>query len=217
MPLNGTGADLVHFSDLDGFRRNTFSRELDDVLWLLDQITSGSLTGAVPERTGILGHSRGGGISILAAAECDRVDALVTWAAVADFERWSAEQRREWEASGVLYVPNARTGQDMPLGIGLLEDFLANRSRLDILAAARRVATPWLIVHGGRDESVPVDEAHRLHEEGTAAELGLLPETGHTFGATHPMESPPAFLEEAIDRSIAHFTRHLHGESDRAT
>jgi predicted alpha/beta hydrolase len=39
-------------------------------------------------RIGLLGHSRGGGEAVLAAAEDPRVDALVTWASIADVSGW---------------------------------------------------------------------------------------------------------------------------------
>ena len=147
-------------------------------------------------------------MSVIAAAQEDGLAALVTWAAVATFDRWTDEHTRAWESEGVVYVPNARTGQQMPLGRELWDDLRANKARLDISSAAARLEAPWLIVHGQEDESVPVREAHQLHEAGSGA-LSVLPETGHTFGARHPMGAPPPALDQAIEATLGHFGHHL--------
>ncbi|MDX1495303.1 MAG: alpha/beta fold hydrolase, partial [Longimicrobiales bacterium] len=86
---NGIGDDPLEFTELERFARNTLSRELDEVGRVLEAVRGGELPGIEdPGPVGLLGHSRGGGQAVLAAAEHD-VKALVTWAAVADFDRWS--------------------------------------------------------------------------------------------------------------------------------
>ena len=46
----------------------------------------------------LIGHSRGGGISIIAANEDKRIKKLVTWAAIADLtNRFSSEELAIWK------------------------------------------------------------------------------------------------------------------------
>ncbi len=97
---NGIGPDLETFSELELFAQNTLSLELDEVLWMLDQLLDEDLVPRPLERVGVLGHSRGGGQAILAAGEDSRVDALVTWAAVADFDRWTEDAKARWRPTG---------------------------------------------------------------------------------------------------------------------
>ncbi|MGI9628945.1 MAG: alpha/beta hydrolase family protein [Longimicrobiales bacterium] len=214
--LGGVGQDLEHFVDLDAFKRNTFTRELADLNWLIDQARAGVFTGDTPPSgLGLLGHSRGGGTAILAARTHTAVGSLVTWAAVSTFERWTETNLRDWEAQGVTHTLNGRTGQHMPLGVGLRDDLVENRDRLDILAAAAANPSPWLIVHGEDDEAVPVTEAHALNEAsrsgvgGAPATLEILPDAGHTLGASHPMAEVPTALDRAVALSRAHFVRTL--------
>lgn len=207
---NGIGDDPMEFTELERFARNTLSRELDELGWIIETVLGGELPGVGrPERLGLLGHSRGGGQAILAAAEHEAVDALVTWAAVADFDRWSDEVKEEWRAEGRTTVMNARTGQEMPLDVELLEDFEANRERLDIGAAGRRIGRPWLIVHGKADETVSPSDGRRLAEAARDGRLILIEGAGHTFEARHPFVGSTPQLGQALAATREHFRRHL--------
>ena len=206
---NGIGSDPLEFTELDRFGTNTLSIELDEVRLILDEIFAGSLLPRAPRKVGLLGHSRGGGQAILAVAEERRVDALVTWAAVSHFDRWSDETKKEWRELGRLWAMNTRTGQQMPLDVSLLEDYETNSARLDVPSAASRIASPWLILHGLEDVTVPPDEARALAKAAANARMVLIEDAGHTFQAQHPFESSPPELDEAVRRTIQHFGRHL--------
>ena len=204
---NGVGAGLLDFTDLEAFGRNTLSREMDDLHWMLDRLAAGALGGWRPVRTNLLGHSRGGGSCIVAAAERDDVAALATWAAVSTFRRWTAEQDADWNRAGVTYVHNARTDQQMPLYASLRDDFKRNARRLDVLAAAARVRVPWLVAHGADDATVPADEARALASVAGQAALEILPRTGHAFETSHPMGPPPPELKQAVALTTRHFAQ----------
>ena len=100
----------------EAFRHATFSKDLDDLLAVLDAVggDSGTLGGdrIDRDRLGLLGHSRGGGASILAASQPQwrsRLKALVTWAAVCTFRRFR-DWEDDWRKNGELPIQNARTG-----------------------------------------------------------------------------------------------------------
>ncbi|MEE9155741.1 MAG: alpha/beta fold hydrolase [Gemmatimonadota bacterium] len=209
---SGIGADLQNFTELDLFEANTFSKELDDLELVLDAAAAGELPAlGSPGRFGLVGHSRGGGTAILKAGEDDRVLSLVTWAATADFNRWSDEMRAEWRRVGRLEVLNARTKQIMPLGVGLLEDAEKNAGRLDILETARAVRIPFLIIHGTEDESVPVAEGERLAAAAPAdnARFAPIEGAGHTFGAVHPFKGSTPHLDAVLDLTAEWFATSL--------
>jgi dipeptidyl aminopeptidase/acylaminoacyl peptidase len=229
--LAAAGFAAVHFSfsrngvrgdgdieDLDAFRRNTLSIERDDLDTVLDAALSGEVDPWLdPARVGLMGHSRGGGIALVGAAERREVRALVTWAAVSHFDRIADEATlEEWRRTGVYEVVNSRTGQRLPMGVDFLDDVLRNLPRLDLRAAAARLEAPWLIVHGLADETVPIDEARALHRaSGKRAALLALDGAGHTFGAVHPFAGPTPHLEEALGQTIEHLREAL-GETPRA-
>jgi len=211
---NGIGEDLLEFTELERFRRNTYSTELDDLASVL-----AALSTAFPDtpldltRLGLLGHSRGGAIAVLGAAANPDVKALVTWAGVSTLERVTdAPTLALWRRDGYMESLNTRTGQPMRVGVELLDDFLANRERLDVRRAVSRLGCPYRIVHGTADEAVPFQEAESLlaYAEGRAGvDLVPIEGAGHTFGAAHPFAGATDALEKAFEATSAHFTRHL--------
>jgi pimeloyl-ACP methyl ester carboxylesterase len=210
---SGIGSDPERFTELGAFAANTLSREVEEVGWVADWTMAGDLLPRRPQRLGLLGHSRGGGEAVVHAASDPRVEALVTWSAVSTFDRWSEATRAEWREHGRIYVLNSRTGQQMPLDVGLLEDFEARRAELDVEGAAARVRAPWLIVHGERDETVELHEARVLAAASRGARLEIVADAGHTFGVGHPFGAPSPQLEQALRRTIDHFERHLGGRA----
>lgn len=137
----------------------------------------------------MLGHSRGGGLALVHAAERGDLRCIVTWAAVATFDRFDAPSKQSWRSLGFLPVLNARTGQELRLGVSALDDLEQHRDRFDVPAACRRVRAPVLLVHGTADESVAFSESQRLLESLPAerARLLAIEGAGHTFGVRHPM------------------------------
>ena len=207
---SGSGVDdsgtVVH---PDRFGHNTFSAELADLETVLDAVNAGALGFPASTSVGLLGHSRGGGMAILAAARRTEVKALVTWAAIATTARWPEEMARRWRTQGQLEVRNQRTGEVLPLYPDILDDLERQAGALDIGRAAGRLAIPWLLVHGMVDETVKLSEAESLAQAAPSAETMFLPQTGHTFGASHPLTGRPPALASLLDASVGFMTRHL--------
>ena len=207
---NGVGADGVDFSALDLFAQQTHSRNVDEIRMVLDAVRGKGLLPKRPKHVGLLGHSRGGGEAVLAAAEDGRVDALVTWNAIATVHRWTDEQLGRWRHGDPVEITNARTGQVMPVGPAYLHDLEENTERLDIRRAAARLDLPWLIVHGEADTSVSPDDARTLWDmAGENAELLLIEDADHTFGAKHPYQGATDALRTASEATLEWFDANL--------
>lgn len=194
---SGVGSCEGVVDEPDRWFRQTLSNDLAD----LDAVLAHLAGSGEPPWLALLGHSRGGGIAVLQAGRDRRVRALVTWAAVSSFLRYSPEEVVAWRRDGRIQVANARTGQVLPVGTALLDDLdLNGAGSLDLIAAAGRVRVPWLIVHGRADETVPVSEAERLLEASGSplAALRLVEGAGHTFGARHPWAGSTRELDQAI-------------------
>ncbi|WP_261381093.1 alpha/beta hydrolase [Mucilaginibacter pallidiroseus] len=202
---NGVTADQpTEFADLIAFGDNTFSIELEDLGNVIDFACSGS---AIPEADGVylIGHSMGGGISIIKTAEDSRVKKLVTMAAISSFYNlWPKQAEEQWRLQGVVYMKNARTGQDMPYRVTLLEDVEKNPTRLNIQQKASAIKQPWLIIHGDEDTSVPLSHAELLHEAQPLASFKVITGADHVFNATHPYlkDILPAQLHKFCDEAI---------------
>ena len=71
-------------------------------------------------------------------------------------------------------------------------------------------STPWLLVHGEADATVPVETARRLAAAAAPpAELLVVPDAGHTFGARHPFAGPTPQLIQALNATQRWFRRHV--------
>jgi uncharacterized protein len=211
--LSGSGVDdRGEFSLVERFGHNTYSAELDDLLQVVAALAAGQLGVTPPTSIGVLGHSRGGGIGVLAAAEDRRIAALVTWAAISSVERWSPAEQWAWREAGTKEIVNTRTGQRLPLYPDVLDDIERHAlTRLDILGAAARLTIPWLILHGTADESVSALEAEALHAAGRAAGARHLPieGAGHTFGTVHPWQGDTPHFRLVADETLGFLAAHL--------
>jgi dienelactone hydrolase len=206
--FSGSGVgEGEEFTESDRWFRQRPSVDLRDIGIVVDQLAA---DGA--EWIGLLGHSRGGGLAILHASGDARIKALVTWAAVDHFLRWPAEAIRGWRESGTVDVVNQRTGQVLTIGPDALEDWDSfGDNLLDVVAAAQRVRTPWLIVHGTEDATVPVEVGRILEEvSGSPDTESLFAEgAGHTFGARHPWAGSTPDCDAVFEATVRFFARHL--------
>lgn len=217
---NGVGDDLLNFTELDRFARNTFTRELEetnDVLRALAELNSIPLQPEEldPNAIGLMGHSRGAAIAILAAAESRIVRAIAALSPVSDFNRYSERQKEKWRSTGYFEVLNQRTKQVMRLNVELLEDLERNLERLDILKAARKIAQlqkPLLLISGEEDLTTKPEEAAKIARaaDGPFTELHLIPHTGHTFGAEHPFKGMGEPMRKLIDLTEMFFKTNLY-------
>lgn len=184
----GTIEDPIDFPDEKAFGENNLSTELNDLACVIDYLEE---QGMISQSLAVIGHSRGGGIAILGAAEDERITHLSTLAAVADFGRRMPDFKalKTWQLTGVRYILNRRTKQNLPQFYQFVEDYNLNKSRLDIQKAARSLDIPYLIVHGKSDETVSIDDAVELKNACPSAQLLIIEDANHTFNGAHPYPS----------------------------
>ena len=146
----------------------------------------------------LIGHSRGGGIVTIKASKDMRITKLITWAAVSSLGNRSSTigDLDKWKKSGVKYVLNGRTKQQMPHYYQFYEDFKANETRLNIELATKKIKIPQLIIHGMNDTSILVEDAKNLHLWNPKSKLELIEEADHTFNTKHP------WLEKKMSKNL---------------
>lgn len=210
---NGTTSeDPLSFGDLEAFGQNNYIIELEDLKKVMDWVLNNpALQQEIDEhKLYLLGHSRGGAITILKAGEDHRVKKVVTWAAVSDLVNRNKQRTIEtWKRDGVVYAKNARTKQSMPLYYQFYESTMANKERLSVLHAIKRTDIPFLIVHGTADEAVSFHDAEDLVKSGKHAKLLTIEGGDHTFGVRHPFTGSqfPKQAQEVIEKTIAFFKK----------
>ncbi len=99
---------------------------------------------------------------------------------------------RQWRAQGYTFYNRRR------LNVTLLEDL----DGIDVVAAAKKVRCPALILHGDADKVVPVEEAHEPYGCLTGSKrLSIL------AGADHRVSEPTMMrraMAEALDWLMEH-------------
>lgn len=208
---NGVVMDSpTEITDLEAFSNNNYSIELKDLNTIIDFVyENAEKYNLNPHDLSLIGHSRGGGIALLKGAEDKRVAKIALWASLSEFDSFFwPETIKEWEANGVVYAENKRTGQKLPLKKQFYDDYQKNKASLDIRKAAKMLDKPLLIVHGDKDESVHIQHAETLYNLVQHSIFIRVEDGDHTFGAKHPFNAETdvtPMLEELVENTVEFF------------
>ena len=198
MSRSGIGDDPESFDRLDLFADDTYSHQIDDLV----DVTRYAQARFRDVPVFLLGHSRGGGVALLSSRQIEDLAGVVTWSAISHADRWDAPTKEQWRADGYLDVVNARTRQVMRTSTRVLDD--VERAGHDILQSASNLTAPLLVIHGQRDESVPVEEGRAIASRRADSSLVLIGNASHTYNAIHPLVHVTPELTMATEIT-AHF------------
>ncbi|GAA3593348.1 alpha/beta fold hydrolase [Flavivirga amylovorans] len=205
----GTIEQPIDFPDLDAFGNNNYTKELDDLEFVIDWVFKNDEIKGIGNTNNIslIGHSRGGGIVSIKAEEDSRIKNVITLASICDFGKRTATigDLESWKKDGVKYVLNGRTKQQMPHYYQFYEDFVKNEERLTIKRAVSNLKIPHLIIHGNADTSISIEEAEKLHKWNPNSKLVIIENANHVFGASHPWEKDnlPMHLQEVTQATLS--------------
>lgn len=215
---NGVGEKMLEFEQPELFSKETLSSDLNDVGDIITHLKSGELRSEQvminTDIIGIIGHSRGGHTAVAAAAEYPGIQAIVTWSAVANYnKRWNEEMITDWKSKGYTEIENSRTGQIFKLGKVVYDDAIENAGRLMASQRVKELHIPALFIAAKDDEAVPASDSKKLFRACPSddKEIKLIHDTGHTFGTAHPFEDEnfPGAFDELLESTETWFLEHL--------
>jgi dipeptidyl aminopeptidase/acylaminoacyl peptidase len=123
-----------------------------------------------PNRMVIFGHSRGGMAASLLAVKLEDVKAAVLGAGIYDFQKFYDD----------AVLPGER--ENMRAETGMTKDAIYQRSSILMM---EKLKCPVLILHGEKDQNVPVSQAIRLRDRLTQLhkdfEIKLFPDREHNL------------------------------------
>lgn len=212
--LNGIGENPDRLTDGEAFEQNTVSQEQRDLRRVIAYLSEhAGHFGIDMSRVGLIGHSRGGGQSVLASAALPhQVKALVLWASVASFDRYGGHVKAMLREKGFLNVHSPQAAVPLRITPRLIADAEQHHAELDLEAAMRRLRIPALLLHGTEDKTVAPAESEILRRQNPLAELRLMAATSHTFNTSHPFDrnrTPPRAVEELLCETASFLCLHL--------
>ena len=182
LDYSGTGSSAGRFED------GSLALWLEESLAGVDQLTEGPLI--------IVGSSMGGWLALhLALLRADRVRAVVGIAAAPDFTDWgfSPVQKAELVSKGRIEEPNPYGPEP---GI-VTRGFFESGQQLLLLDREIAIDCPVRLLHGERDEEVPLEVAFRTMRTLRSSDVQL----NVLKGGRHRLSEPNEI--QAILRTIA--------------
>lgn len=177
--FRGSGNSGGNF-DIGGWAR--YLEAAIDYLWDLDQIGESQLS--------LVGFSAGASVSIYVAAQDKRISAVVSCAAPADF---SAVYGSGKALMSLNYFRKIGIIRD-PGFPASFEEWLNNFRKVNAVHSVADIAPrPLLIIHGGKDNVVPLDHARKLFEKASEPKQLVILE-----GADHRLRRNPQAVKTII-------------------
>lgn len=192
--------DMRSSGDSTGHRNSAGFYERFDLLGALDYLVE---RGADRQRIGVLGHSMGGAVALMACSTPGAAAAVVADSSFADL--WLMIRRAQKGVGRALAVANPGMSAMARLLFGV---------DIGEVSPAKSLATsesPVLIIHGDRDSVVPAAHAMLLAKaagsnsgdtNSSDDRLWIVPGAGH-------LEAYRTVQDEYVERVSAFFDRHL--------
>jgi dipeptidyl aminopeptidase/acylaminoacyl peptidase len=146
--------DFIGSGDSDGdFVDATPETEIDDALQIIDWLRS--QPGVDRTHIGMIGTSLGGLVTAIASSRSGHVHAICLWAATAHMGK-----RMEERTSGERAEHMREHGWFDHGGLRVDAAFIESAQRVKPLQEASRYDGKVLLIHGSKDDVVPVSEVH---------------------------------------------------------
>jgi pimeloyl-ACP methyl ester carboxylesterase len=176
LDYSGTGSSGGDFED------GTLALWIEDALAAIDELTNDPLI--------LVGSSMGGWIALhLARLRPERVQAFVGIAAAPHFTDWdfTAQQKAALADHGRIAEPNPYG----PEPSVFTRAFWESGQRLRLLGTDIAIEAPVRLIHGERDEEVPLDVAFRLMRalRSSDVQLKMLKGGGHRLSEPHEIRA----------------------------
>ena len=201
--------------DSEKFAQNTITSELQNVKDLitiiknksnekLEHILSDKWNGEIH----LVGHSRGGGIALLAANQLTDISKIGLIAPIGYFDRYTPRLKNQWLETGYLEFKDLMSRQILRMNSSYLVDLENHKEEYDLLNIVPKLMNSAQIIHGKLDLSVPLKEVNDLYNsflknidinKKTNCNFVLLEKANHLFNVKHPFESSNSILDETCN------------------
>jgi pimeloyl-ACP methyl ester carboxylesterase len=192
------------FEELAAFREDSISKQVEDLRSIVHCAVQGKFEPDLEPQKNVLlwGHSRGGAVCFLAAANAPQVKGIATWSSISRVNRDRYQIKQAWRNLGVSQFESSRTGQALEYSTVFLDDAETWGKQGDVPTFLHHLKIPVLLIHGAEDTSVMPDESESLAAIYPQARLAILAGTNHKFNSDHPFTRPSAGLTQAAEMTL---------------
>jgi uncharacterized protein len=203
--LNGVSSDIepVYYNSKE-FEKNTISHEVHDLNNVIDYVKKlPEVTSRMNGEIHLVGHSRGGMISLLTAnkknTEMDQIHSITLLNSIAKLDRYSEHQKTIWKKEGKYSFTIAKTDQKLGIGYKYIDEIMRAFPTPRLHAILQAIDYPVTIVHAEEDLTVKIEESELLNELIPNSNLLRIPKTGHDFGYTANANKPTTQIMAIIE------------------
>jgi len=187
--LNNNGISTFRFDffghgESEGkFEEITTSEAVDDIQNAIQFLKASGY-----KKIGLFGSSFGGMASIIAASKTNDLYVLALKSPVSDYLGKISSQEDEqeikvWKEKGFIYV-TAPDGRRLKLNYSFFED----AERVNGYQSSKKIKIPTLIVHGDKDETVPIEQSKKTASLIENCRLEIIKGGDHTYSKADNFE-----------------------------
>jgi hypothetical protein len=187
----GHGESEGNFEDV------TVSEGVDDILNAIEYLKQKGFS-----KIGLVGSSFGGISSIMAASKTNDLFVLVLKSPVSDYleveiKRRTKQKIDEWRSKGFIIHTNSK-GEKKKLNYSFFEDAKKNNG----YEAAKKIKIPTLIVHGDKDQDVPIEQSKKTAGIIPNCKLEIISGADHKYTDPEYFEKMLGLITEFIVKTI---------------
>lgn len=186
---SGMTNEIETFARPDLFALDTWTRQVEDVVRVVDAVRAGEIVGKVLPIF-IIGHSRGGGSALLAAGrhgDALNLAGVMTINSVDCCSRMPKDEQDALLKRGYTMTQSARTEQDLRINSTWLREQLDDVQGHDVILQAAKIACPVCVIHGDDDQAVD-PSAGKAIAQACKTELVSLKSGNHVLNMANPSD-----------------------------
>lgn len=175
------------------FEEITTSEAIDDVLNAIKFVKESG-----HNKTGLMGSSFGGMASLIAASRSDNPGILALKSPLSDYRsmahaRHSEPELKDWKEKGFIEFESAEEEKQR-----LNYSFYEDAENVKAYEAARKIKIPALIVHGDKDETVPLSQSQKTARLIENCRLEIIKGCDHVYSDPEHFERMLGLISEFI-------------------
>jgi uncharacterized protein len=185
----GHGESEGKFEDI------TVSEGVDDILSAVKFLKAQGYS-----KIGLMGSSFGGICSILAASKSKDIFVLALKSPVSNFVEvqklgLSEKEILDWKNDGTrIYCPKRKLNLDYT--------FYEDIQKLDVYLHAKKIEIPTIIVHGDKDEIVPIQQSYELVKSIETSKLFIIKDADHRYSDKQSFDAVIRIISDFIEENI---------------